>query len=70
LRSIRWDDAVTALPAFLIIIMIPFTFSISKGIGCGFISYVLLKLLTGKIREVHPLMALVSILFAVDFYIS
>jgi AGZA family xanthine/uracil permease-like MFS transporter len=69
-RSIRWEDAVTALPAFLIIIMIPFTFSISKGIGCGFISYVLLKLLTGKIRDVHPLLALVAVLFALDFYIS
>ncbi len=69
-RSIRWDDAVTALPAFLIIIMIPFTFSISRGIGCGFIAYVLLKLLTGRIREVHPLLALVAVLFALDFYIS
>jgi len=69
-RSIRWDDAGTALPAFLIIIMIPFTFSISRGIGCGFIAYVLLKLLTGRIREVHPLLALVAVLFALDFYIS
>ncbi len=69
-RSIHWDEVATALPAFLTIIMIPFTFSISKGIGCGFISYVLLKLLTGKVREVHPLMALVAALFAVDFYIS
>jgi AGZA family xanthine/uracil permease-like MFS transporter len=69
-RSIRWDDASTALPVFLTILMIPFTFSISKGIGCGFISYVLLKLLTGKAREIHPLMAAVAVLFAVDFYIS
>jgi AGZA family xanthine/uracil permease-like MFS transporter len=69
-RSIRWDNAGTALPAFLIMVLIPFTFSISKGIGCGFIAYVLLKLLAGKIREVHPLMVLVSVLFAVDFYIS
>jgi AGZA family xanthine/uracil permease-like MFS transporter len=69
-RSIGWDDVGTALPAFLIIIMIPFTFSISKGIGCGFISYVLLKLLTGKTREIHPLMALVAILFAIDFYLA
>jgi AGZA family xanthine/uracil permease-like MFS transporter len=69
-RAIRWDDASTALPVFLIILMIPFTFSISKGIGCGFISYVLLKLLTGKTREIHPLMAVVAVLFAVDFYIS
>ncbi|MDD8012020.1 MAG: NCS2 family permease, partial [Acidobacteriota bacterium] len=66
-RSICWDDAGTAVPAFLTIIMIPFTFSISRGIGCGFISYVLLKLLTGKRRDIHPLMAVVAILFAVDF---
>ncbi|MBN2346294.1 MAG: NCS2 family permease [Candidatus Aminicenantes bacterium] len=69
-RSIGWDDPGTALPSFLTIIMIPFTFSIARGIGYGFICYVLLKLLTGKVREIHPLMALVSILFAVDFYIS
>jgi AGZA family xanthine/uracil permease-like MFS transporter len=69
-RFIRWDDASTALPVFLIIIMIPFTFSISKGIGYGFISFVLLKLLTGKTREIHPLLALVALLFAVDFIIS
>lgn len=70
IRSIRWDDIGTSLPVFLIIIMIPFTFSISKGIGYGFISYVLLKLLTGKIKEVHPLLVVVAVLFAVDFYIS
>ena len=69
-RSIHWDDASTALPVFLTMIMIPFTFSISKGIGYGFISYVLLKLLTGKTREVHPLLVLISLLFAVDFFIS
>jgi len=66
-RSIRWDDAVTALPVFLTMVMIPFTFSISRGIGYGFISYVLLKLLAGRWREVHPLLAVVSLLFAVDF---
>jgi AGZA family xanthine/uracil permease-like MFS transporter len=66
-RAIRWEDATIALPAFLTIIMIPFTFSISKGIGCGFISFVLLKLLSGKGREVHPLMAGVAALFVVDF---
>ncbi|MCU0275648.1 MAG: NCS2 family permease [Acidobacteria bacterium] len=66
-RAIRWEDATTALPVFLVIALIPFTFSISKGIGCGFISYVLLKLLAGRIRDVHPLMAVVAILFAVDF---
>jgi AGZA family xanthine/uracil permease-like MFS transporter len=69
-RSIGWDDITTALPVFLTITMIPFTFSIAKGIGYGFISFVLLKLLTGKWREIHPLLALVALLFAVDFCIS
>lgn len=69
-RSIRWDDAGTALPVFLTIIMIPFTFSISKGIGYGFIFYVLLKIFTGKVRDIHPLMAVVAVLFALDFYLS
>lgn len=47
-RAIRWDEVTTALPAFLTLIMIPFTFSISKGIGFGFIAYALLKLLAGN----------------------
>lgn len=69
-RAVHWDDASTALPVFLTMIMIPFTFSISKGIGYGFISYVLLKLLTGKAREVHPLLILISLFFVLDFIIS
>lgn len=69
-RSIAWDDTTTALPAFLTVTMIPFTFSIAKGIGYGVISFVLLKLLTGRWKEVHPLLALVALLFAADFYLS
>ncbi len=69
-RAVHWDDASTALPVFLTMIMIPFTFSISKGIGYGFISFVLLKLLTGKTREIHPLLVVISLLFALDFIIS
>jgi len=69
-RSIAWDDITMALPVFLTMTMIPFTFSIAKGIGYGLISFVLLKLLTGKWREIHPLLALVALLFAIDFYIS
>lgn len=66
-RAIRWDEITTGLPAFLTMVMIPFTFSISKGIGIGFIAFVLLKLLAGKWREIHPLMAAVAALFVVDF---
>jgi AGZA family xanthine/uracil permease-like MFS transporter len=69
-RAICWDEMTTSLPVFLIITMIPFTFSIAKGIGYGFISFVLLKLLTGKWKEIHPLLAVVALLFAIDFYIA
>jgi AGZA family xanthine/uracil permease-like MFS transporter len=66
-REIPFDNLEEAFPAFLIILMIPITFSISRGIGYGFIAYVLVKLIRGKVREVHPLMIVASILFAVSF---
>ena len=45
----------------------PFTYNISYGIGFGFISYTIIKLLRGRWRQVHPLMIIVSVLFAVAF---
>jgi AGZA family xanthine/uracil permease-like MFS transporter len=66
-KLIKWDEITTAFPAFLTMIMIPFTYSISNGIGAGFIAYVLIKLFTGKAKEIHPLMYLVAILFGVYF---
>jgi AGZA family xanthine/uracil permease-like MFS transporter len=60
----RFDEA---FPAFLIMIVMPLTYSISNGIGFGFIAFTLIKLLSGKGREVHWLMYLVSLAFAVDF---
>ncbi|MHB1254449.1 MAG: NCS2 family permease, partial [Candidatus Humimicrobiaceae bacterium] len=55
------------IPSFLTIIIMPFTYNISYGIGFGFISFTIIKLLRGKWREVHPLMIVVSALFAVAF---
>jgi AGZA family xanthine/uracil permease-like MFS transporter len=69
-KEIDWDEFSTAVPAFLTIIMIPFTYSISKGIGYGFISYALIKIGSGKFREVHPLLYLAALLFAVDFALT
>jgi len=66
-KTINWDDFSTALPAFLTIVMIPFTYNISNGIGYGFIAYVLIKACTGKIKEIHPLMYLVAAAFAFYF---
>ncbi|SEJ14899.1 NCS2 family permease [Demequina mangrovi] len=54
--GIDWKDYRIAIPAFLTFIIMPFGYSISAGIGVGFISYVLLQVVTGGSRKVHPLM--------------
>ena len=69
-KDIEWSDFTEAFPAFLTILTIPLTYSISKGIGYGFISYVLLKVSSGRIRDVHPVMFLIALLFALDFLFS
>ena len=69
-KNIDWDDVEIALPAFLTIALMPFTYSISVGIGAGFIAYVLIKLVRGKAGQVHPLMWVVALLFVVYFAID
>ncbi|MFC5266603.1 NCS2 family permease [Kribbella qitaiheensis] len=69
-KGIDFDDFEIAFPAFLTIILMPFTYSISAGIGAGFVSYVLLKVVLGKARVVHPLMWIVSALFVIYFAIG
>ncbi|HET9860492.1 MAG TPA: NCS2 family permease [Nocardioidaceae bacterium] len=69
-KNIDWDDMEIALPAFLTIALMPFTYSISVGIGAGFIAYVLIKLVRGKAGQVHPLMWVVALLFVVYFAID
>lgn len=68
-KDIPWDDIEEAFPAFVILLTIPLTYSISHGIGYGFIAYSLVKLLLGKAREVHPLMLVISFIFLVSFII-
>ncbi len=65
--SISWHRADVAFPAFLIIVGIPFTYSITNGIGIGFIAYVLLMLARGKAKQVKPLMWLAAAAFLVMF---
>ncbi len=62
--TINWDEYSEAFPAFLTMVLIPFTYSITTGIGIGIISYVILKIVTGKFAEVHPLLILMAFLFA------
>lgn len=63
LRDIEWDDFTEALPAFLTLVLMPLTFSITDGIAFGFISYALLKLVTGRAREAHWLIYVFALLF-------
>jgi AGZA family xanthine/uracil permease-like MFS transporter len=69
-RNIEWEDVEIAIPAFLTIVLMPFTYSISVGIGAGFIAYVVIKSVRGKASQVHPLMWLVAALFVVYFAID
>lgn len=69
-KNIDWDDVEIAIPAFFTIVLMPFTYSISVGIGAGFIAYVLVKVVRGKAGSVHPLMWVVSALFVVYFAID
>ncbi|WP_433871167.1 NCS2 family permease [Saccharopolyspora sp. CA-218241] len=67
IKQIDLADFSIALPAFLTIVVMPFTYSIANGIGAGFISYTVLQAATGKIRQVHPLMWVVSAAFLLYF---
>ncbi|WP_320068155.1 NCS2 family permease [Micromonospora sp. RTGN7] len=66
-RTIDWTDYEIAIPAFLTITLMPFTYSISNGIGAGVISFVVVKLAKGKAREIHPLLYGVAALFVLYF---
>src|SRR4051794_31660986 len=68
-RGISWDDVEIAIPAFLTIILMPFTYSISVGIGAGFLAFVLIKAVKGKTAQVHPLLWTVAALFVLYFAI-
>lgn len=64
---IDWGSFHVALPAFLTIVVMPFTYSIAHGIGVGFITFTLMAVFAGKRREVHWIMWLMSALFVVYF---
>ncbi|MEV4999623.1 NCS2 family permease [Nocardioides sp. LML1-1-1.1] len=70
ITGIDWTDLEIAIPAFLTIVLMPFTYSISVGIGAGFVAYVFLKVVRGKARELHPLLWGVAALFVIYFAID
>lgn len=69
-RKIDWSDMEVAVPAFLTIVAMPFTYSITNGVGAGLISYTVIKSARGKFREIHWLVWVVSAIFACYFAIS
>ncbi|MFF7870091.1 NCS2 family permease [Streptomyces qaidamensis] len=69
-KHIDWDRYDIAIPAFLTIAVMPFTYSITNGIGAGFLAYVVIKTVLGKAKEVHWLLWGTSALFLVYFAID
>lgn len=67
LTEIKFDDFVEAFPAFLTVVLMPLTFSISLGLSLGFIAYALVMLLSGRAAKVHWMMYLLAILFTLYF---
>ena len=68
--KIDWSDMETAIPCFLTIAMMPFAYSISDGIGFGIISYTVIKVCRGKVKEVPVLMYVLSVLFVAMYVLS
>lgn len=65
--DIDWKDPAAAVPAFLTISVMSFTYSISYGIAAGFISYTIIKLCTGKVKDISPITAILSLVFLFTF---
>ena len=69
-RSIEWSDPAVAVPAFLTISFMPLTYNISYGIAFGLIAHVLIKLFSGKAKEINAATWAITVLFAVMFFVS
>lgn len=67
--EIDWTNLLESFPAFLTIIGIPLTFSISNGIGFGFVAYVVVALITNNAKKVKPLMWVAALMFVVYFFL-
>ena len=70
IKDVPWEDWTLSIPAYLAIALMPFTYSITDGIGAAVVSFVAIRLVLGRAREVHPLLYLVALLFVAYFAIS
>ena len=66
-KKINWEDTTEALPSFLTLAVMPFSLSITEGLAFGFISYSILKLVSGKARQIHWAFYLVSAAFVARY---
>src|SRR5882672_2116471 len=69
LTEVEWDDITEAAPAVVTAITMPFTFSIAEGIAFGFISYTAIKIATGRYRDVHPAVGILTVLFVIKYVV-
>ncbi len=65
--DIDWTDAALGIPAFLTMVLMPFSYSITTGIGVGFLAFVFIRAVSGRSRQVHPLMWVVAAMFIIYF---
>ncbi|MFH1691954.1 MAG: NCS2 family permease [Candidatus Omnitrophota bacterium] len=66
-NKINWQDHTEAIPAFLTMVIMSFSFSITEGISFGFITYTILKIATNRFKEVPPLVSIFTVLFVVRY---
>ncbi len=69
LTEVVWDDITEAAPAVITALAMPFTFSIAEGISFGFISYVGIKIATGRFRDIHPAVGILAVLFVIKYVV-
>jgi len=68
--KIKFDDFTDAFPAFLTIVMMPLTFSIAQGLAFGFMSFTIIKLVTGRYKENNAVLYTLTVLFIIHFIIA
>ncbi|NCC86720.1 MAG: NCS2 family permease [Clostridia bacterium] len=67
LKDIDWDDLSVAIPSFITVLAMPLFYSITDGLAFGFISYVIVMLATKKVKDIHPLMYVIVLLFIIKY---
>jgi adenine/guanine/hypoxanthine permease len=70
LAEMEWDDLTESAPAVVAAVSMPLTYSIATGIGLGFITYAVIKLVAGKVSDASPVVLVLAVLFAIKFAVG